>query len=173
MRSKSSKAKTVATITTAEAVEIFSTTRKTIALWASRGIFVRIAPGVYDLRRSIAGYVRHARAQVEARGGSASAAVSVERAAMLRLQRQKLEHEFAAQRGEYILRSEADRDLDQSHRYIAACFMQIPRRLAGFDRAMVVQIEGELHAILTEIGAGKGAPDEFSTVEGEYPTERP
>jgi hypothetical protein len=40
-------------ISTAEAAEVFSVTKKTIALWSQRGVMVKLRHGVYDLKNSL------------------------------------------------------------------------------------------------------------------------
>jgi hypothetical protein len=46
-------------ISTAEAVEIFSVTRKTIAAWARDGIMEKISHGRYDLKKSLKNFISY------------------------------------------------------------------------------------------------------------------
>jgi hypothetical protein len=46
-------------ISTAEAVEIFSVTRKTIAVWARVGIMEKISHGRYDLKKSLKNFISY------------------------------------------------------------------------------------------------------------------
>lgn len=49
------------TITTAEAVELFDVTRKTIAAWAQYGVMVKLAHGKYDLKESLKNWAEYQR----------------------------------------------------------------------------------------------------------------
>ena len=48
-------------ISTAEAAEVFSVTRKTIALWSQQGIMVKLRHGVFDLKKSLKNWAEYQR----------------------------------------------------------------------------------------------------------------
>jgi phage terminase Nu1 subunit (DNA packaging protein) len=52
-------------ITTAEAADLFSVTRKTVALWAQQGIMVKLRHGVFDLKESLQNWVAYQRCVFE------------------------------------------------------------------------------------------------------------
>jgi hypothetical protein len=48
-------------ISTAEAAELFSVTKKTIALWSQQGIMAKLRHGTYDLKRSLQNWTEYQR----------------------------------------------------------------------------------------------------------------
>jgi phage terminase Nu1 subunit (DNA packaging protein) len=49
-------------ISTAEAAELFSVTKKTIALWSQHGVMVKLRHGVYDLKLSLQNWASYQQA---------------------------------------------------------------------------------------------------------------
>ena len=125
-------------------------TTKSIASLAQAGVVARLAHGRYDLEKSTIGYVRHLRASRT----PAAAEVASERAALLRLQRERSEFEFGKQKGEYVAFSEMDRTVADIITAVRAAVMTIPERISpslGHSRETYVALKEELRRILTDL----------------------
>jgi hypothetical protein len=83
-----------------------------------------------------------------------AAIVSTERAALLKLQREKLEHEFAVTKGEYMPKDEAQATMAELVRFIRDSVLAIPNNLIGVDRSTIRQVDDMVREILTEMAGG-------------------
>ena len=89
------------TISTADLAHLLVTTPKTIATYAGLGVVKRRGRGKYDEVASVRGFAKHMRAQ-QRKGATATSTVASERAALLKVQRQRAELELAKAKGDLV-----------------------------------------------------------------------
>ena len=127
------------------------TTLKTIAALAQAGTVVRLSHGKYDLEKSVTGYIRHLRSSRT----PAAAEVATERAALLRLQRERAEFEFAKTRKEYLPLAEVNAAGESVVRCRRMAVMSIADRVGpsvGLSREGYFALKEECRIILTDLG---------------------
>ncbi len=126
-------------------------TTKTIASLAQAGVIVRTAHGRYDLQKSVVGFVRHLRSSRT----PAASEVATERAALLRLQRERAEFEFAKTRKEYLPLAEVNAAGESVVRCCRMAVMSIADRIGsgvGLSREGYFALKEECRIILTDLG---------------------
>jgi phage terminase Nu1 subunit (DNA packaging protein) len=141
------------TVNATTLADLLGVSRKTIAEWATAGVVVRLGHGAYDLRRSVKGFARHM--QARDRGGSAMAEVSVERAALLRLQRERAEFELSKSKKEYLPLAEVNAAGESVVRICRMAVMSIADRIGpsvGLSREGYFALKEECRIILTDLG---------------------
>ncbi len=126
-------------------------TTKTIAASAQAGTVVRVGHGRYDLERSVTAYIRHLRASRT----PAASEVAAERAALLRLQRERAEFELAKTRKEYLPLAEVNAAGESVVRCCRMAVMTIADRIGpgvGLSREGYFALKEECRIILTDLG---------------------
>jgi phage terminase Nu1 subunit (DNA packaging protein) len=88
------------TVSASELSSLLGVSKKTVAAWATAGVVKRTKHGEYDLRESIRGFARHMRD----RGGdsTALAAVSANRAELLKIQAERARFQLEQEREEWL-----------------------------------------------------------------------
>jgi len=126
-------------LSTSQLARLLNVTTKTIVAWASAGVVKRIAHGRYDLALSVQGFARHMKAIADAKGDGS---VSIERGALLRVQRQRAELSLAKDRGDLVERAEIMRDFDENCRHVRLQLQMLHGYLvnSGVDQALATTV---------------------------------
>ena len=148
------KTKTPTTLSIAEFAETVGVAPRTARDLIARGIIKRegagLAPG------AVRAYCDSLRSAASGRGGEAAAEVALHRGALLKIQRQRAEFEFALTRKEYGRWDEFCEEHHRVVRGVSVAVMSIPNRMAayiGLSREASIELKEELRRILTELGS--------------------
>ena len=143
------------TVTTGELSRLFDTTPKTIAALGGRGIIISAGKrGRWQLRPSVAGYVRHLREQAADRGGDDAAA---SRARLGSAQASLAEARAERLRGEVLPTKEVEALWTRKLKGFRARILAIPERLRDLNARQSVKLWQEIRAALTELAEDKAA----------------
>jgi phage terminase Nu1 subunit (DNA packaging protein) len=95
------------TVSVSEFASLVGVTTRTVSDLAKRGVIQKSGAG-FAWPGELKKYCGHLREQAAGRGGAAASEVASERAALLRLQRERAQFEFAQQKKEYISWDESE-----------------------------------------------------------------
>jgi phage terminase Nu1 subunit (DNA packaging protein) len=143
----------VEVVTGAALGKILRMSERTSREYAKKKIFVRSGRG-FDRDASIGRYVEHLRAErVGKRGVGAGETLQAERAALLRMQRERVEFELQREKGLWIEAAEVEVGLGAAMHFVRGAMLSIPQRL-GVDRRTMNLVDREIRDVLTDVANG-------------------
>ena len=148
------------TITVSEFAELVGVSTRTVSDLVKRKIIERTTGGLAHpgaLRK----YVANLRETAAGRGGAAAAAVSANRAELLRIQAASAKARFDREQGELVTVADVEAHWASALRTLRSGVMAIPARVAsrvpGVTREMAYEMDLEVRELLTEL-ARNGYP---------------
>ena len=143
-------------VRSADLAVMLNVSPKTIATWAAAGVVKRVGYGRFDLAASVRGFADHMREANEAKG---ELTVAMERAALLRMQRQKGELAMDQALGRLCDADEMvasfQKDMTAVRQSVLALPDRISHRCGGLSHATVVAMKAEVADVLTDLASGK------------------
>jgi len=142
-------------ITTTRLAKLFDTTPKTVPDLGKRGIIEKGEKrGTWLLQPSVAGYVRHLRAEAAGRGGEEGATA---RARLGEAQADLATTRAAKLRGELVETDAVEKLWTSKLRAFRNRVLSVPGRVRDLSAGQNVSLTQELRAALTELADDKGA----------------
>jgi phage terminase Nu1 subunit (DNA packaging protein) len=151
--SRTGKENRMETIKVSEFAELVGVSTRTVSDLIRRKVIERVAGGVPH-PAALQAYVGHLRETAAGRSGGAAAEVATERAALLRLQRERAEFELSRSKKEYLPLAEVNAAGESVVRCCRMAVMAIADRIGqsvGLSREGYVALKEECRIILTDI----------------------
>ncbi len=119
-------------VSTARLAHLLGASAKSIAAWSASGVVTKVSHGRYDLRASIAGYLKHKLSVAAGRGPlDATASVASARQRLLKLQADRVELQMKAESGELVELAMVAATVNVMLRGIRSQFLALPARLGA------------------------------------------
>jgi phage terminase Nu1 subunit (DNA packaging protein) len=141
-------------MSTDEIAALFGVSAQSVREQARRGVIAKSGKA-FPVAESVRRYAAHLRAGAAARSGPESISVSVERAALLRLQRERAEFELSKSKKEYLPLAEVNAAGESVVRICRMAVMSIADRIGpsvGLSREGYFALKEECRIILTDLG---------------------
>src|SRR6266851_1216497 len=145
------------TVTVAELADWLGLSSRTVSQHAITGVMIRASRGRYLLKASVRSYANHLS---KAATGRAATQRTDERARLAKVQADTAEHKLAVSRGDYVRATDVEARWCSILRSVRSGCLALPSRIgaqiAHLTAHDITVIDGEVRAVLTELGESSG-----------------